>query len=86
MITELAGAGVGLMWGWLAGLVLGRARRRLRSSLALGAATALVTAGVVSVANRQSVVCFLGCTVLALVLNLLWLMRLRSRLSITAGD
>jgi hypothetical protein len=79
MLLYFGGIGAGLVWGWLAILVLGRGapRRALVDFLWLAGVTLLLCLQHLFVADWTAAACFLGATGAAAVLHLGWLASLR---------
>lgn len=79
LITLLGSAGLGLVWGWLLGSLGGRVRRRQLVGLSASAATLVVSAVVLWLADARALALFLGAATLALLLHLGWRQDLRRR-------
>jgi len=79
LITWLGGAGVGLVWGWSMGRLIGLARRTSLNGLVPGVGTILLSIQTYLLADWQPLVLFLGAAGLALLIHLEWLRRLRAR-------
>lgn len=79
MLLYLGGIGAGLVWGWVAILVLGRgvSRRPLVGFLGMTGVTLLLCLQHLFVADWTAAACFLGATGAAAVLHLDWLASLR---------
>lgn len=71
-IPYVGGVGLGLMWGWLIGIVGNRPRRPLLAGLALTGATLLLALEVLLLTQWIVLALFLGATGLAWVLHILW--------------
>lgn len=81
-IGILGSLGLGLVWGWLIG-ILSRAlpARSLLHYLALGLATALLALETWLLVDWRAAVFFVAAATLALCLHLIWLHSLRRQLS-----
>lgn len=82
LIAMLGSLGLGLVWGWLIG-ILSRFQptRWLLQCLALGLATALLALETWLLVDWRAAVYFVAAATLALGAHLIWLYSLRRRLS-----
>jgi hypothetical protein len=76
-VPLLGSIGLGLVWGWLAGLWGSQVRRRLRYALALAAATALLGLEVLWLAGGWSLALFLAAAGAAWIAHAYWRRTLR---------
>jgi peptidoglycan/LPS O-acetylase OafA/YrhL len=91
LIATLGSIGLGLVWGWMLGMLGGRHRasdRRwpVRNVLILGAASLLLAAQVFLLANWQALALFGGAAAVALLFHLGWLRHLRARYEVSSGS
>lgn len=79
LVTWSGGAGIGLVWGWLMGRLIGWTRRPLIKGLTPGVGTILLSIQIYLLADLRSLIFFLGTAGFALLIHLEWLQRLRRR-------
>lgn len=79
LITWLGGAGVGLVWGWWMGRLIGWTHRPLVNGLTPGVGMILLSIQIYLLADWRSLILFLGAAGFALLIHLEWLRRLRAR-------
>ena len=78
-IPVLGSAGLGLVWGWLAGRLGGRARRPWLDAALLSAASVLLAGEVLWLTDGRALLLFAGAALPALWLHLAWRHELRTR-------
>ena len=79
-LALLGSAGIGLVWGWLAGRLEGRIRKPLRTWSAVVGATAAVGAPVLAFSGWQGVAAFGSAMLLAFLAHVTWRRGLRAHL------
>lgn len=78
LIAALGSVGLGLVWGWLLGMLGGRRPRPMRNGLILGIASLLPAAQLLLLVNWRALALFGGAVAVAFLLHLGWLRRLRA--------
>jgi uncharacterized membrane protein len=79
LIPLLGTVGLGLMWGWLLGLVRERGKKPWAQALALGGATVALATGVLLLADWLLLAAFLAAALCAWLTHVLWRRQLRRR-------
>jgi hypothetical protein len=81
MIHWLGSIGMGMVWGWLAGMTGYRAQPSWPLASCLAGATLIVLAEIVWMLGWPASYAFLGATLLACIVYLSWMRALRRRVS-----
>ena len=79
IVMVLSSLGIGLVCGWLTGMVVCRGNRPLRNSLVLCLANVVLGIWIFVLADWRAVPVFLGSMVTALLTHLRWQRELRNR-------
>ena len=78
-ITPLGSIGIGLVWGWLIGELLGHGQKSFSNIVWVGLATSLAAIEILWLA-RRGFFGFLVATGMSLVINMCWRRHLRTRI------
>jgi len=79
LVTWPGSAGIGLVWGWLMGRIIGWTPRPLIKGLTPGVGTILLSIQIYFLADFRSLIFFFVTAGFALLIHLEWLRRLRRR-------